>query len=199
MRRILTALTGASGAIYGIRSLEELRRNPDIETHLILSRWAEETILSETHYSLAQVKGLSDVVYEEDDMAAAVSSGSFPVSAMLIVPASMKTAAAIAHGLADNLINRAADVCLKEGRRLILVPRETPLNLIHLQNLTNLAMAGALILPPIPGFYAKPRTIEDIVNHTVGKILDQLAIEHSLFRRWPPQSSPENPEDPPRQ
>ncbi len=191
MRRILTALTGASGAIYGIRTLEELRRSPDIETHLILSRWAEETISSETDYSIAQVKGLADTVYEENDMAAAVASGSFPISAMLVVPASMKTVAAIAHGLADKLITRTADVCLKEGRRLILVPRETPFNLIHLQNLTNLAMAGALILPPIPGFYSKPKTIEDIVNHTVGKLLDQLGIEHSLFDRWPPETPAE--------
>jgi polyprenyl P-hydroxybenzoate/phenylacrylic acid decarboxylase-like protein len=184
MKNIVVAMTGASGAIYGIRLLEEIGKSRDWETHLIISRWAEETIRLETDYSVDQVTGLADRSYDENDLAAPISSGSFPTEAMVIVPASMKTLAAIACGFDSTLIVRAADVAIKEKRQLIVVPREAPLSVIHLRNLTTLASAGVSVVPPVPGFYSKPETIDDIINHTVGKILDQLKIPHSLYTRW---------------
>jgi len=184
MKRIVVALTGASGAIYGIRLLEELKSSGNAEIHLIISAWAEQTIRLETDTTPEQVAGLADTTYAESDLAAPISSGSFPTAAMVVAPASMKTVAAIACGLTDNLIVRAADVAIKERRPLILVPRETPLSPIHLENLAKLSRLGVTILPPMPGFYSRPRTIEDLVNHTVGKILDQLGIDHRLYARW---------------
>lgn len=181
--RIVVALTGATGAIYGITLLHQLNKL-GVETHLIMSRWARQTIELETNYSPNQVAELASHLHDEDNLAAAVASGSFKHQGMIIVPCSMKTLAGLAHGYAENLIIRAADVTLKEGRPLILVPRETPLNTIHLENMLKLARAGAVILPPMPAFYHHPSTIQDIVNQTVGRILDRLGLENDLVQRW---------------
>lgn len=183
MKPLIVGMTGATGAIYGIRLLQVLRER-SIDAHLVLSPWAEKTIALETDFTVQDVKGLAARCYAADDLAAPISSGSFPAQGMVIVPCSMKTLGAIAHGLTDNLIARAADVALKEKRRLILVPRESPLNLIHLRNLTAAAEAGAVILPPMAAFYFKPRSLADLVDHLVGKILDLLGVEHDLFPRW---------------
>lgn len=177
-------MSGATGAIYGIRLLEALRQNPQVETHLVLSRWAEETITLETEYRVDQVRKLAHHCYNVTDVGAPIASGSFLAAGMVIIPCSMKTVAAVAHGYADNLIVRAADVMLKERRRLILVARETPLNEIHLQNMLRLTRAGAIIVPPVPAFYNHPQSIDDLVNHLVGRVLDLLDIPNSLSRRW---------------
>lgn len=182
-KRIVVAITGASGAILGIRLLEELSCR-EIETHLVISKWAEHTIELETDYTIEQVKALAGVYHPSDDLAASISSGSFHTDGMVIIPCSMKTLSAIACGFSYNLITRAADVMLKEHRRLIIVPRETPLSVIHLQNMYSLSKIGAVILPPCIGFYTKPKTLSDVINHLVGKILDALEIEHNLFTRW---------------
>ncbi|ABO50987.1 3-octaprenyl-4-hydroxybenzoate carboxy-lyase [Desulforamulus reducens MI-1] len=181
--RIVVGITGATGAIYGINLLEQLKKM-DIETHLILSHWARRTIELETSYSVRQVIDLANIYYPEDHLAAAISSGSFRHQGMIIAPCSMKTLAGLAHGYAENLIVRAADVTLKEGRPLILVPRETPLNAIHLENMLKLAKCGAVILPPMPAFYHRPASIQDIVDQTVGRILDRLGVENNLVKRW---------------
>ncbi|HSP72248.1 MAG TPA: UbiX family flavin prenyltransferase [Gaiellaceae bacterium] len=182
-QRLIVGITGASGAIYGIRLLERLRELP-VETHLIVSRWARVTIEHETDYDLAAVKALADVVYGDDDQAAAVSSGSFLTRGMVIAPCSTKTVAAIANGFSHNLVSRAADVVLKERRRLVLVVRETPLSAVHLANMTRLAELGATIFPPTPAFYNRPQTIDDIVGHTVLRVLDQLDFGLESPGRW---------------
>ncbi|GAB6158097.1 UbiX family flavin prenyltransferase [Desulfotomaculum varum] len=182
--RLVVGITGATGVIYGITLLEQLKKL-DIETHLILSRWARRTIQLETSFTPAEVSRLADFCYDQDDLAAAIASGSFLHQGMAIVPCSMKTLAGLAHGYAENLIVRAADVTLKEGRPLILVPRETPLNVIHLENMLKLARAGAVILPPMPAFYHQPATVQDIVNQTVGRICDRLGLANDLVKRWP--------------
>ncbi|EGO64359.1 UbiX family flavin prenyltransferase [Acetonema longum] len=182
-KRIIVAITGASGAILGIRILEELRRL-EVETHLVLSQWAERTIRMETDYTVEQVRSLAGVCHPVDDLAASISSGSFHTDGMVIAPCSMKTLAAIACGFSYNLISRAADVAIKEKRRLVLVPRETPLSSIHLQNMLALSNNGVVLLPPCVGFYTRPDTVEAIVNHLTGKILDVLGFEHQLFPRW---------------
>lgn len=181
--RLIVGITGASGAIYGIRLLERLREQP-VETHLIVSRWARVTIEHETDYDLAAVKALADVVYGDDDQAAAVSSGSFLTRGMVIAPCSTKTVAAIANGFSHNLVSRAADVVLKERRRLVLVVRETPLSAVHLANMTRLAELGATVFPPTPAFYNRPETIDDIVGHTVLRVLDQLDFGLESESRW---------------
>lgn len=181
--RIVVAITGATGVLYGITLLKQLKKM-DVKTHLILSRWARRTIELETSYTPGEVAELADVFYAEDDLAAAISSGSFRHQGMVIAPCSMKTLAGLAHGYAENLIVRAADVTLKEGRPLILVPRETPLNVIHLENMLKLARAGAVILPPMPTFYHRPASVQDIVDQTVGRILDRLGLENDLVKRW---------------
>ena len=180
--RIVIALTGASGSIYGIRLLEELKKF-DVEIHLILSDWARKMILVETQHSVEYIETLASAVYSNQNLTAPVASGSFLVKAMVISPCSMKTIAGIASGFADSLIIRAADVTLKEGRKLILVPRETPLNQIHLKNMLTLSSMGVIIAPPIPGFYLKPSSIDDLVNQHVSRILDLLGFP-STFRRW---------------
>lgn len=182
-QRLIVGITGASGAIYGIRLLERLRELP-VETHLIVSRWARVTIEQETDYDLAAVKALADVVYGDDDQAAAVSSGSFLTRGMVIAPCSTKTVAAIANGFSHNLVSRAADVVLKERRRLVLVVRETPLSAVHLANMTRLAELGATVFPPTPAFYNRPETIDDIVGHTVLRVLDQLDFGLESESRW---------------
>lgn len=187
-QRLIVGITGASGAIYGIRLLERLRGLP-VETHLIVSRWARVTIEHETDYDLAAVKALADVVYGDDDQAAAVSSGSFLTRGMVIAPCSTKTVAAIANGFSHNLVSRAADVVLKERRRLVLVVRETPLSAVHLANMTRLAELGATVFPPTPAFYNRPETIDDIVDHTVLRVLDQLDFGLASESRWTGLSS----------
>ncbi len=180
---IIVAITGASGAIYGIRLLEFLKKL-EIETHLVVSQWAIETLQLETVYTLEYLKKISTRIYDNNELGAAISSGSFKTTGMVIAPCSMKTLAAISCGLSSNLIQRAADVTLKEGRRLILVPRETPLSSIHLENMLKLSRLGVVMMPPMPVFYNNPVSIDDIINHHVGRILDRLNIDHDFIRRW---------------
>lgn len=185
MRRIVVGISGASGTIYGIRLLEALKQIPDVETHLVMSRWAKENLaIEQTGYTEKQVLALADFVHAEQNMGATIASGSFKHDGMVIIPASMKTLASIATGLGENLIARAADVTLKERRQLIIVPRESPFNQIHLENMLKLAKMGVAIVPPIPAFYNHPQTVDDIVNHTVMKIMDQLQIDTQLGERW---------------
>ena len=181
--KIVIGFSGASGIIYGIRLLEILH-SFNIQTYLIISEWAKKNIEIETDKTLEYVKSLSSVNYDNFKLDASVSSGSFLHDGMVIVPCSMKSLSSIANGYDDTLISRAASVTLKESRKLIIVPRETPLSRIHLENMIKLQEAGAIILPAMPGFYHKPSTIDEIVDHLVGKILDQLKIEHDLFKRW---------------
>ncbi len=184
MRQIIVGMTGATGAVLGVELLRQLQQHPDLQTHLVLSRWARATIGLETGLSVGDVAGLADFVYSSDDQAAAISSGSFLVDAMVVVPCSMKTLAGIRMGYADGLIARAADVTLKERRRLVLVPRETPLSEIHLENMLALARMGASIVPPMPAFYNQPASIDDIVRHIVTRIMDQLGVESPTATRW---------------
>lgn len=184
VQRVIVAITGATGAVYGVKMLKALKACPDVETHLILSKWAEKTIVLETDYALEAVRQMAAHCHDLTDMEAPIASGSFSVQGMVIIPCSMKTLAAIAHGLSENLLTRAADVILKERKKLILVPRETPLNLIHLENMLTAAKAGACLLPPMPAFYNHPRTIEDLVDHLIGRILDQLHLPHTLSQPW---------------
>ena len=184
MRRIIIGISGASGAVYGIRALQALKDAPDIETHLVLSPSAKRTILEETNWTMAAVEALADVVHSHRDIGAAIASGSFQTMGMLVAPCSIKSLSGIVNSYGDNLLTRAADVCLKERRRLVLLVRETPLHLGHIELLGRACQYGAVILPPVPAFYNHPEGIEDIVNHSVGKALDQFEIAHRLFRRW---------------
>jgi flavin prenyltransferase len=181
--RLIVAVTGGSGVIYGIKTLEVLQ-SLKIETHLIISRWGERNISIETNKTLDYVKSLATTCYNNDNMAAATSSGSFKNDGMVVVPCSMKTLSSVANGYEDNLISRSACVCVKESRKLVIVPRETPLSKIHLENMIKLLEAGVAVLPAMPGFYHKPKSIDDLVTHIVGKILDQFGINHDMFRRW---------------
>ena len=181
--RLVVAITGASGAIYGKRLLEALKEL-GVETHLIISGAAEEVIRLELGVDPEEIRRIADASYHPDDLTAPLSSGSYHVDGMVIAPCSMKTLAAIAHGLASNLILRAADVCIKEGRPLILVPRETPLSRIHLRNMLTLAEMGVRILPACPAFYHKPESIGDLVDFVVGKVLDSLGLHHNLYQRY---------------
>jgi 4-hydroxy-3-polyprenylbenzoate decarboxylase len=183
--RIVIGINGASGVIYGIRLLKVLSDVKAVETHLVISRAGEQTIEIETEHKPHDVKALADYNYDTDDLAAPLASGSFLREGMIIAPCSMKTLSALAHSYTDNLLTRAADVTLKERGKLLLLLRETPLHLGHLKNMVGVAEMGGIIMPPVPAFYHKPHTIEDIVDHTVGKVLDLFQIEHSLFKRWP--------------
>ncbi len=176
-------ITGASSVIYGIRLLETLARLGQ-QSHLVLSAAAKTTIPLETTYSIAQVEALASKVWDAADFTASIASGSFLTQGMVVLPASMKSVAALAMGYDDNLLTRAAGVQLKEGRKLVVCPRETPLTQAHLKNLLALAQMGAVILPCLPAFYHQPQTLDEVINHSLGKILDQFGIQHTLFRRW---------------
>jgi polyprenyl P-hydroxybenzoate/phenylacrylic acid decarboxylase-like protein len=182
--RLVVGISGSSAPHYGIALLRTLRALGGVETHLVLSEGARRTVELEAGCTPAEVEALADVVHDPRDMAAPISSGSFRTLGMAVVPCSMKTLAAIACGLTTDLLARAADVALKERRRLVVVPRETPLHLVHLRNMLTATEAGATVLPPVPAFYHAPRTIDDLIMHTVGKLLDQFEIEHDSFRRW---------------
>lgn len=184
MTRLVVGICGATGAIYGIRLLEVLRGLPEVETHLVISKAAERTIAWETPYTVEEVGRLATVRYPAGDVGAALSSGSFPTAGMVVAPCSVKTLAAIAHGYTDNLLSRAADVTLKEGRRLALLVREAPLTLAHIRNMEACAEMGAIIVPPVPAFYNHPRTIDDLVNHTVGRVLDLFGVDPGIVSRW---------------
>jgi flavin prenyltransferase len=181
--RLIVAITGGSGVMYAIKTLEVLQ-NLKVETDLIISRWGERNINIETNKTFDYVKSLATMYYNNDNMAASTSSGSFINDGMVIVPCSMKTLSSVANGYEDSLISRSAGVCIKESRRLVIVPRETPLSKIHLENMTKLAATGVIVLPAMPGFYHKPKSMDDLIIHIVGKILDQFGIVHNIFRRW---------------
>lgn len=181
--KIVVGITGGSCAIYGVGLLKVLQAL-DIETHLVVSTMGEYVVKHECGMELEELKELASFYYDNRNLAASISSGSFKTDGMIIVPCSMRTLAAVAHGISDNLLTRAADVTIKEGRKLVIVPRETPLSVIHLENMLKLAKLGVKILPASPGFYHHPETIEDIVSIMVGRTLDQMGIDHSLLKRW---------------
>lgn len=183
-KRLVVGMSGASGAILGINLLEILKKSPEWETHLVISRGAVLTIDAETEYTLDDVKKLADKVYDIDNIGCSIASGTFKTEGMVIIPCSMKTVAGVASGYSDNLILRAADVTLKERRKLIVVPRESPLSIIHLRNMLSLAEAGAMLIPPMVTYYNKPLSIEDMNRHIVAKILDKFGIEVEGFKRW---------------
>jgi len=184
MKRIIIGISGATGAIYGIRTLEILRKHPEVEIHLVVSEAAGLTIEEETNWKLKEVLGLAHFAYDIGDIGASVSSGSFLHEGMIIAPCSIKTMSMISNSINSNLLVRSADVTLKERRKLVLLVREAPLHLGHLRLMTQLAEIGAMIYPPVPSFYHKPETIDDIINQTVGKVLDHFGINHDLFKRW---------------
>jgi len=184
MPTYIVGITGASGSILGVRALEALRSMPNMTLHLVMTEQARVTLALETDLKPESVERLANVVHDDRNLAAAISSGSFRTDGMVVIPCSMKSAASIAYSMNDTLLVRAADVCLKEKRRLVLVVRETPLHLGHLRALTRLAELGATIVPPIAGFYQKPKTVDDIINHSVGKALDALGVPNELFKRW---------------
>ena len=183
-RRLVIAITGSTGAIYGVRLLERLRAHGGFERHLVLSNPAKRTLAEETDLAVKDVEALADVVHDNRDIGASIASGSFRTEGMVVAPCSVKTASAIATGHTDTLIARAGDVTLKEGRPLVLAVRETPLHLGHLRLLLSLAEIGAVILPPMPAFYTRPKTVDDIVDHTVARILDRLGVDHGLVPEW---------------
>jgi len=183
--RLIVAITGASGAVYGVRMLQALRAAGTCETHLVISSSGVMTAQQELDMRRADIEALADVVHNVKDIGATIASGSFRSAGMVVAPCSMKTLASIAHGLADNLVSRAADVILKERRRLVLVARETPLNLAHLRNMTSVTEMGGIVFPPVPAFYTRPDSLDDIVDHTVGRLLDLFDLPHQgLVRRW---------------
>jgi len=182
-KRVVVGITGATGAIYGVRTLQALAA-AGVETHLVMSRWGQRTLEHECATSAAQIRALASIAHGEGNMGATISSGSFRTDGMVITPCSMRTLAAIAHGLSDNLLQRAADVTLKERRKLVLVARETPLSEIHLENMLKLARMGVVILPPVPAFYNRPASVDEVVAYTVARILDQFGIDSDEARRW---------------
>ncbi len=187
--RLIVGLTGATGAIYGVRLLQMLQRT-GVESHLVMSRWAARTLVHETDYTPADVEALATTVYPLTDQGAAISSGSFVTLGMVVAPCSMKTLSAIAYGHGDNLIHRAADVILKERRKLVLMTREAPLNDIHLENMLKLSRMGVVIFPPMPAFYNRPATLDDMVNYTVIRVLDQFGVHLDAKERWTGMTPP---------
>ena len=183
MKRLIVGITGATGAVFGIRLLEALRAAA-VESHLVISKWGLQTIEHETSYTPKQVRDLATVCYEPGNMGAAVSSGSFLADGMAIAPCSARTLAAVAHGIGDHLVHRAADVTLKERRKLVLLVREMPLSEVHLENMLKLARMGVTIMPPVPAFYNQPQTLDEVVDHVVARLLDQFGIEADFARRW---------------
>lgn len=183
-RRLVVAITGATGAVYGVRLLQQLSATPGIETHLVVSDAAVLTLHQETGLQRREVEAMAHVVHKNRDIGASIASGSFQSDGMVIAPCSMKTLASVALGLSDNLIARAADVVLKERRRLVLMVRETPFNLAHLRNMTLVTEMGGIVFPPLPSFYHKPASIEEMVDHTVGRVIDLFGVEHALAPRW---------------
>jgi 4-hydroxy-3-polyprenylbenzoate decarboxylase len=183
-RRIVVAITGATGAVYGVRLLERLRALPGVETHLVISDAASLTLHQEVGLQRREVEALAHVVHKNREIGASIASGSFQTDGMVIAPCSMKTLAAVAHGISDNLIARAADVILKERRRLVLMVRETPFNLAHLRNMTAVTEMGGIVFPPLPSFYNKPGSIDEMIDHTVARVIDLLGIENDLAPRW---------------
>lgn len=183
-RRIVVGISGASGAVYGVRLLQALRQAGQVQTHLVVSDAAWRTLEHELGLDRARVQALADVVHALDDVGASIASGSFAAHGMVVAPCSMRTLAAIAHGLADNLLTRAADVMLKERRRLVLMVRETPLHLVHLRNMTTVTEMGAICCPPMPAFYQRPASLDELVDHSVARVLDLLDVPHQLSARW---------------
>jgi len=188
--KLIVGITGATGIIYGIRLLQVLGKIPEVESYLVVSEAAKLTLESESDWTLTQLESLASHVYDNKDIGARISSGSFQTAGMMVIPCSIKTASSIANSFDYNLITRAADVVLKERRKLVLVVRETPLHLGHLKMMASLVERGTVILPPAPAFYHRPKNIDDIVDQTVGKVLDQFQIEHNLFQRWEGLSKP---------
>ena len=184
VKRIIVALTGATGSAIGVRMLERLRGRQDTETHLVISPWGRRTLEYETELHASDVEALADHVYKPNDMWSPIASGSFQTDAMIVAPCSMRTLASIATGTSDNLISRAADVMLKERKKLVLVPRETPLSVIHLQNMSTVAHAGAVLMPPVLTFYNHPQSIEDMVDHLVQRVFDQVGVSEDVAPRW---------------
>jgi 4-hydroxy-3-polyprenylbenzoate decarboxylase len=193
--RLVVGISGASGSIYGIRLLEVLREVAGLETHLVISRAAKRTLVDETDYTVRDVEALATRVYDDRDIGAALASGSFRTTGMVVAPCSIKTLSALANSHADTLIARAGDVTLKEGRPLVVVVRETPLHVGHLRQMLALAEMGAVLLPPVPAFYHRPKTVRDLVDHTVGRVLDRLGIAHGLVAEWAGTGQPD-PEPP---
>ncbi len=181
---LVVGISGASGVIYGIRLLEVLKENTDITVHLVVSEPAKQIIGIETDHSITDVEAMADHLWNEREFTAPIASGSHKTAGMVVVPCSMKTLAGIANGFSDTLIGRSADICLKEDRRLVLVPRETPLSLIDLENMVKVRRAGAAVLPACPGFYPKPQSVDEMIDFIVGRVLDLLNIEHGLYHRW---------------
>jgi 4-hydroxy-3-polyprenylbenzoate decarboxylase len=184
MRRLIVAITGATGAVYGVQLLRRLRDLPELETHLLLSPAGVMSAHQELDMKRADVEALAHVVHNVNDAGASIASGSFVTLGMVIAPCSMKTLGSIANGIADNLIARAADVCLKERRRLVLLARETPLNLAHIRNMEAVTLMGGIVFPPVPAFYQRPASLEQMVDHTLARVLDLFALEHTLAPRW---------------
>lgn len=183
-RRLVVAITGATGAIYGVRLLQQLAATPGVESHLVVSDAASLTLHQEVGMQRRDVEALAHVVHRNRDIGAAIASGSFQTEGMIVAPCSMKTLASVAHGLSDNLIARAADVTLKERRRLVLMVRETPFNLAHLRNMTAVTEMGGIVFPPLPSFYHRPASIDEMVDHTIARVLDLYGLEHALAPRW---------------
>jgi 4-hydroxy-3-polyprenylbenzoate decarboxylase len=193
-RRLVIGISGATGAIYGVRMLDILSRRDDIETHLVLTKAGRMTIQVETPYSVKDVERMAHIVHDINNVGASISSGSFRTMGMVVAPCSMKSMGAIAHSLGGDLLVRAADVVLKERKKLVLVVRETPLHLGHLESMASLARMGAVIFPPVPAFYHRPKTLDDVINQTVTRILDQFDVDVELFRRWDEQGMSRHPE-----
>ncbi len=193
-RRLVVAITGATGAVYGVRLLQHLQAIQGVESHLVISDAAHLTLHEEVGMQRREVEALADVVYRNRDVGAAIASGSFQSDGMIVAPCSMKTLAAVALGLSDNLIARAADVVLKERRRLVLMVRETPFNLAHLRNMTAVTEMGGIVFPPLPSFYQHPGSIAEMVDHSIARVLDLVHVEHSLAPRWAGMKAPANPD-----